>query len=159
MRKKLYKMIAFRFPKISLLAVVFYVPLRAELVEINRVMAKVEDRIVTRGEIDKAMNLLNFTDAEKGDRSKEFVDGNEAKLLQLYEDYMGPFYKKVSHGPLDPRTEMPASYLAQGALTQIYELVEGDKTIQDLMDESPLRPLITCATLKQLHRSHAIQID
>ncbi|SVC68271.1 uncharacterized protein METZ01_LOCUS321125, partial [marine metagenome] len=76
-------MIAFRFPVISLLAVVFLVPLRAELVEINRVMAKVEDRIVTQGEIDKAMNLLNFTDAEKSDRSKEFVDGKIDRLLAI----------------------------------------------------------------------------
>ncbi len=83
MRKKLYKMIAFRFPVISLLAVVFLVPLRAELVEINRVMAKVEDRIVTQGEIDKAMNLLNFTDAERSDRSKEFVDGKIDRLLAI----------------------------------------------------------------------------
>ncbi|MEC9072226.1 MAG: hypothetical protein VX938_07600 [Myxococcota bacterium] len=91
--------------------------------------------------------------------AKEFVDGNEAKLLQLYEDYMGPFDKWVSRGPMNPREDMPSSYLTQGSLSEIYELVAEGKTIQDMMDESPLSPLLTCATLKQLHRSHAVEIS
>ena len=58
-------------------------PLQGELVEINRVMAKVEDRIVTRGEVEKAMDLLNFTKTEKEERSKEFVDGKIDRLLTI----------------------------------------------------------------------------
>ena len=37
----------------------------SELIEVNRVVAKVNDRIVTWGEIQSAMNLLSFTDKEK----------------------------------------------------------------------------------------------
>ena len=37
----------------------------SELIEINRVTAKVNDRIVTWGEIQRAMDRLNFTDEEK----------------------------------------------------------------------------------------------
>jgi len=91
--------------------------------------------------------------------AKEFVDGNETKLLQLYEDYMGPFDKWVSRGPMNPREDMPSSYLSQGSLAEIYDLVSEGKTIQDMMDDSPLSPLLTCATLKQLHRSHAVEIS
>ena len=40
-----------------------------ELIELNRVVAKVNERIVTWGEIEKAMTLLNFTDQEKKDRA------------------------------------------------------------------------------------------
>ena len=37
----------------------------SELIEVNRVVAKVNNRIVTWGEIQSAMNLLSFTDKEK----------------------------------------------------------------------------------------------
>ena len=96
---------------------------------------------------------------EPSGEAKEFVDGNETKLLQLDEDYMGPFQRWVTRGPMNPYEDMPESYLRQGALAEIYELVAEGKTIQDMLDESPLKPLVTCATLKQLHRSHAVQID
>ena len=45
----------------------------SELIEINRVTAKVNDRIVTWGEIQRAMDRLNFTDEEKRARASEFV--------------------------------------------------------------------------------------
>lgn len=37
----------------------------AELIELNRVVAKVNERVVTWGEIENAMTLLNFTEQEK----------------------------------------------------------------------------------------------
>ena len=37
----------------------------SELIEVNRVAARVNDRIVTWGEIDKAMDRLNFPENEK----------------------------------------------------------------------------------------------
>ena len=63
--------------------------LQAEFVEINRVLAKVEDRIVTQGEIDKAMDLLGYSPAEKNLREKEFVDGKIDRLLAI-----ASFHKK-----------------------------------------------------------------
>ena len=48
--------------------------LNAELIEINRVVAKVNDRIVTWGEIDNAMTRLNFSEQEKKN-ALEFVEG------------------------------------------------------------------------------------
>ena len=45
-------------------ATAFVQCLNAELIEINRVVAKVNDRIVT-WEIDNAMTRLNFSDQEK----------------------------------------------------------------------------------------------
>ena len=39
------------------------------LIEINRVAAKVNNEIVTWGEIDRAMTSLNFTSSEKKARS------------------------------------------------------------------------------------------
>ena len=83
MRKKLNKIITFNLGTFLLFAAIPVVPLKADLVEINRVMAKVENRIVTRGEVDKAMDMLNFTKAEKDSRAKEFVDGKIDRLLAI----------------------------------------------------------------------------
>ena len=46
-----------------------------ELTEVNRVVAKVNDRFVTWGEINQAMDRLNFSESEKKQRAQEFVDG------------------------------------------------------------------------------------
>ncbi len=55
----------------------------AELIEINRVVAKVNDRIVTWGEIDAPMTRLNFSEEEKKNRASEFVDGKIDRLLSI----------------------------------------------------------------------------
>ena len=83
MLKKLNKIITFNPAALLLFTAIPLVSLKADLVEINRVMAKVEDRIVTRGEVDKAMDMLNFTKAEKDTRAKEFVDGKIDRLLAI----------------------------------------------------------------------------
>ena len=54
------------------------------LIEINRVAAKVNNEIVTWGEIDRAMTSLNFTNSEKKERAPEFVDGKVDRLLSIY---------------------------------------------------------------------------
>ena len=63
---------------------VFSITGHAELIEINRVTAKVNDRIVTWGEIERAMDRLNFTDEEKKKRAAEFVAGKIDRLLSIY---------------------------------------------------------------------------
>ncbi|MEC7402059.1 MAG: hypothetical protein VX821_08680, partial [Verrucomicrobiota bacterium] len=49
----------------------------------NRIVAKVNDRIVTWGEIAKAMDRLNFSESEKKRRASEFVDGKIDRLLSI----------------------------------------------------------------------------
>ena len=63
---------------------VFSITTHAELIEINRVTAKVNDRIVTWGEIERAMDRLNFTEEEKKKRASEFVGGKIDRLLSIY---------------------------------------------------------------------------
>lgn len=60
-----------------------FISLSAELIELNRVVAKVNERVVTWGEIENAMTLLNFTESEKNDRANEFVDGKIDRLLSI----------------------------------------------------------------------------
>ena len=64
---------------LSLVAVSF----AGELVEINRVVAQVNDRIVTWGEIERAMDRMNFTEAQKKGRAADFVDGKIDRLLSI----------------------------------------------------------------------------
>ena len=54
-----------------------------EPIEINRIVARVNDRIITLGEIDRAMDRMNFTDAEKTKRLPDFVDGKIDRLLSI----------------------------------------------------------------------------
>jgi len=62
---------------------IHYQAYASDLIELNRVVAKVNGRIVTWGEIEKSMTLLNFTDQEKKDRANEFVDGKIDRLLSI----------------------------------------------------------------------------
>ena len=54
-----------------------------ELQEINRVVAKVNGRIITWGEIERKMDQLNFTKSEKKQRAEEFVNGEVDKFLSI----------------------------------------------------------------------------
>ena len=54
-----------------------------EPIEINRIVARVNDRIITMGEIDRAMDRMNFTDTEKTKRLPDFVDGKIDRLLSI----------------------------------------------------------------------------
>lgn len=54
-----------------------------ELVEINRIVAKVNDRIITWGEIERKMDHLNFSEKEKKKRADEFVNGEIDKFLSI----------------------------------------------------------------------------
>ncbi len=54
-----------------------------ELVEINRVVAKINDRVITWGEIERDMDGLNFSEVDKIKRASEFVDGKIERILSI----------------------------------------------------------------------------
>lgn len=54
-----------------------------QLIEINRIAAKVDGNIVTWGEIERSMDQFNFTDTEKKNRAAEFIDGKVDRLLAI----------------------------------------------------------------------------
>ena len=87
----------------------------------------------------------------------QFLDLNGAKLLALYEDYIGPFDKVPVRGETTPDA-MPAGYLSQGALKQVFEMIDGERSIADLIDASERTPLETCASVEQLHRARLVQL-
>ena len=54
---------------------------RNELIEVNRVVARVNGEVITWGEIELALEKLNFPEKEKLQRASEFVDGKIDRLL------------------------------------------------------------------------------
>jgi parvulin-like peptidyl-prolyl isomerase len=52
-----------------------------KLIEVNRVVARVNDEVITWGEIELAMEKLNFSEDEKQRRAEEFIDGRIDRLL------------------------------------------------------------------------------
>ena len=68
------------------------------------------------GEIEKAMNLLNFTENEKQDRANEFVDGKIDRLLSI-----GAFGEKGMN--------IPASYVEQEYNKRLITEFNGDRKL------------------------------
>ena len=87
-----------------------------ELIELNRVVAKVNERIVTWGEIENAMTLLNFTDQEKKLRANQFVDGKVDRLLSI-----AAFGEKGM--------QIPASYIEQEYNKRLIRDFNGDRKL------------------------------
>ena len=87
----------------------------------------------------------------------EFLDLNGEKLLGLYEGYMGPFDKVPVRGDTCPES-MPKGYLSQGELGRLYDMIDGELSIGDLIDRSERTPLETCAGLEQLHRARVVML-
>ena len=101
------------------------------------------ERLLTIGQID--------------DEVAEFLDLNGEKLLGLYEGYIGPFDKVVYRGDTTPDS-MPEGYLSRGEFDRIYAMVDGARTIGDLIDASDRTPLETCASIEQLHRARLLAL-
>jgi len=101
------------------------------------------ERLLTIGQID--------------DEVSEFLDLNGDKLLGLYEGYIGPFDKVPMRGDTTPDA-MPAGYLSQGSLESVFGLIDGERSIADLIDSSDRTPLETCASIEQLHRARLVQL-
>ena len=88
----------------------------SELVEINRVVARVNDRIVTWGEIERAMDRMNFTDEEKKRRSADFVDGKIDRLLSI-------------NAFSEQGMAMPESYVEQEYNKKLMQEFNGDRKL------------------------------
>jgi hypothetical protein len=90
---------------------------------------------------------------------KEFVDLNEAKLLSLYEGYMGPFDKLVQRvPPHEGMGAMPTAYTGNEKIGNVLNLVDGTSSISKIVAGSPYSQLETCCILNQLRRAALVLI-
>ena len=88
---------------------------------------------------------------------KNFLGHNEARLLEYYQSVFGPFDRPIALKP-DGQT-MPAPYFALDKVKTIVELIDGDTTVQDVIDGSGLDTIEACAVISQLYRSDSVVID
>ena len=72
----LYKYLGITF---SLIIVCGYAS--AELIEVNRVVGRVNDKIITQGEIDLVMDKINLTDSQKQTESEKLIESRIDRLL------------------------------------------------------------------------------
>ena len=61
------------------------VSLGENLVEINRIVAQVEGKVVTQGELDRVLELLSLGEAEKKQRTQEFIENKIENMLVIQE--------------------------------------------------------------------------
>ena len=56
-----------------------------KLVEINRVVAQVDDKVITQGELDRVLELLKLSEQEKKNRAREFIENKIENMLVIRE--------------------------------------------------------------------------
>lgn len=87
-----------------------------ELIEVNRIVARINDRVITWGEIELAMEKLNFSEKEKLLRAREFVDGKIDRLLSQI-----AFKEKGM--------ELPETYVEQEYSNKLMSDFNGDRRL------------------------------
>jgi hypothetical protein len=87
---------------------------------------------------------------------KNFLSHNESRLLDYYQNVFGPFNRPVSMKTGDET--MPAAYFALAKVAKISALIDGNTTVQEVIDSSGLTTIETCAVISQLYRSSSVEI-
>ena len=101
----------------------------AQLVEVNRIVARVNNQVITWGEIELAMKKLNFSEKEMSLRAQEFVDGKIDRLLsQLAFQNEG--------------MELPETYIEQEYAKRLMSDFNGDrKLFREVLQSNGQSPL------------------
>ena len=89
------------------------------------------------------------------DRLRHFLGANEPKLMSLFETVIGPWAnipRKTN------RDDIPAFFRADPKCRAILQMVNDERNLQEIVDESPYVPLETCSVLHQLVRAQVIEI-
>ena len=87
-----------------------------DLIEVNRIVARINGRVITWGEIELAMEKLNFSEKEKLQRAREFVDGKIDRLLSQI-----AFKEKGM--------ELPETYVEQEYSNKLMSDFNGDRRL------------------------------
>jgi len=89
---------------------------------------------------------------------KEFFEFNEVKLLNLFESFLGSFTLVPKRRKRTLDNAMPEAYERAEKLHAVLALVDGARTLKDILRESPYLPLETCSALSQARRCGVIEI-
>lgn len=87
---------------------------------------------------------------------KNFLSHNEGRLLEYYQSVFGPFSRPVSMKSEGER--MPGPYFTLGKVQTVSALIDGNTTVQEVIDASGLTTIEACAVISQLYRSNSVEI-
>lgn len=87
---------------------------------------------------------------------ESFLRHNESRLLDYYQNVFGPFTRMVTL-KTDGET-MPAPYFALRKVKTVADLIQGEVSVQDVIDASGLSKIEACAVVSQLYRSNSVEI-
>ncbi len=87
---------------------------------------------------------------------ESFLHHNEGRLLEYYQGVFGPFSRVPALVHSEQR--MPASYYALDKIRTITEMVDGRRSIQNILLSSGMSRIEACAVISQLVRAAAIDV-
>lgn len=85
-----------------------------------------------------------------------FLSHNEAKLLQYYEMVFGPLTRVARLKESD--SGMPPGYFRLPKIRAVVQLLDGTRTVADVMSGAGLRRIEACAVLSQLSRAGCLDL-
>lgn len=85
-----------------------------------------------------------------------FLSHNEAKLLQYYEMVFGPLTRIARLKETD--TGMPPGYFRLPKIRAVVQLLDGTRTVADVLGAAGLRRIEACAVLSQLSRAGCLDL-
>lgn len=88
---------------------------------------------------------------------ESFLAHNESRLLDYYQNVFGPFTRVVSIP--DEGRNMPAGYFTMDKVKVIWALIDGERSVQEIIDVSGLRVIEACSVISQLVRSAAVDVS
>ena len=89
---------------------------------------------------------------------KEFFEFNEVKLLNLFESFLGTFTKVPHRRALTLDNTMPDAYERAEKLHTVLALVDGTRSLQEILRQSKYTPLESCSALSQARRCGILEI-
>ena len=95
-----------------------------------------------------------LTVAPVSQQAEAFLTHNEDRLVDYYESSFGPFTRTATL--LRPEHGMPNSYFEFDKVAAVAGLLDGERTLGDVIAASGLRPIEACAVISQLHRTSSL---
>ena len=85
-----------------------------------------------------------------------FLGHNEPRLMEYYSNVFGPFNRLlfVPDGP----NPMPQAYFTMDKVKMVWDLIDGARSVQQIIDACDMRTIETCAVISQLVRSTAVEV-
>ena len=112
-------------------------------------------RLFSLGDTDGALVSLErlLIVAPINDQIRSFLRINESKLMKLYEGVMGPWSNVPGHVG---NPQAPEFFNHHAKFKTILHLVDGQRDLGAILEESYFLPLETCAVVNQLIRAKVI---